>query len=453
MSDRSFDADVRVEGERIVQIASSLSGTRADREIDASGLLILPGGVDPHVHLSQCPWLLPETREGDDFLSGSMGALAGGVTTVGDIPFSEGEEGVVDTIVRLEEEVRTRSLVDVFVHPVLGSPRQKTLQIASLPERGQPSLKLFLTNPAFAEDLPGLEWAVQQAADAGVLLLFHCESLAELEAARAALLEQGRASLRYLPESRPVSAEVCAVGQAIDLCRATGATGYIVHISSAEALSLCSKARAEGLSIHTETRPEFLHLTADEHRGPDARLHVITPPLRESPDREALWRGIEEGRIDVVATDDAGFWSKAQKLSAPDSIEELRLGISGLQLYRPILFSEGVLTGRISIERFVEITATAAARIFGLYPRKGTIAVGSDADIVLWDPQETRTVSAEDLFTRTGFTLYDGWQVTGWPRVTIRRGAVVYEKNAILPAAGSGILVSRTIGGAGSAHS
>jgi len=443
-SEQSIDADVRVVGERIARIAPSISRTSADQVIDASGLLVLPGGVDPHVHLSRRPSLPPEAHEGDDFLSGSWGALAGGVTTVGEIASPDVDEAVLDTVDRVESEVGAKSLVDVFVHPVLGSTACMIDQIGALPDRGQPSLKIFLMDPGIAEDPVGLRRAVQQAAVAGVIVLFHCESPSALALARDELLKQGQTSLRFLPESRPVAAEVRATEQALALCRETGATGYIVHISCAEALELCTEARSRGLSVHTETRPEFLHLTVDRHRGKDAKLHVIIPPLREEADREALWEGIATGQVDLVATDDAAFWSKEQKLAAPDSFEDLRMGIAGLQLLRPILFSEGVVKGRISVERFVEVTSTAAARIFGLYPRKGTIAVGSDADLVLWDPEETCTVSTDSQFSRTRFSVYEGWRVTGWPRMTLRRGKVVYRDKSILAEPGSGALIVRS---------
>lgn len=441
----SSPKDVRVEGGRISELASSLSPRKAEEVLDAQGLLVLPGGVDPHVHVTRRPSVPSELFGPDDLVSSSWAALAGGVTTVGEIPSPDGDEGVVDTINRVEAEVRSKSLVDVFVHPVLGSTTHKIEQIAMLPRRGQPSLKIFLVNPGIVEDPAGLKRAVQQAADAKVTVLFHCESLSELAFARDTLTRQGKTSLHYLPESRPVIAEVRATEHAISLCRDTGATGYIVHISSAEALELCTAARAEGVMIHTETRPEFLYLTAASHRSEHAKLHVIIPPLREDADRQALWRGITDGSIDVVATDDAAFWSKEQKLAAPDSYEKLLMGISGLELFRPMLFSEGVVKGLFSVERFVEITATTAARIFGLYPQKGTIAAGSDADLVLWDAQETQVITADNLFSRCGFSVYEGRRVTGWPVCTLRRGEVVYQHRRIYGEPGTGNLVSRTV--------
>jgi len=440
---QTIDADVRIRSGRIAEIGTRLVAHAGETIIDARGLYVLPGGVDPHVHLTRHPSTPPELRGPEDLESSSQAALAGGVTTVGEIASPDSDDGVIDTVDRVERDVRLKSIIDVFVHPVLGSTTHKINQVDELSARGQPSLKVFLMDPAVANDVEGLTRAVQRAADAGVSVLFHCESLPELIRAQRALVREGKTSLRFLPESRPESSEVRATAWALSLCRKTGATGYIVHISCAKALTLCSEARAEGLPIHVETRPEFLHLTAVCYRGELAKLYVTIPPLREEADREALWAGVAGGSIDVVATDDAPFWSKAQKLGAPDSFESLRMGVSGLQVLRPILFSEGVVKGRISIERFVDVTATMPARIFGLYPRKGGITVGADADLVLWDPKETREISSDALFSRTGFSLYEGWRVTGWPTMTLRRGEVAFANGKVCAAPGTGELIAR----------
>ena len=444
-------ADLRIEGERITEIALSISGRPGDEVVDARGLLVLPGGVDPHVHLTRRPSLPTDLLGPEDLTSSSHAALAGGVTTVGEIASPDPAEGVCEVVDRVERDVRSMALVDIFVHPVLGSTTHKADQVSALPNRGQPSLKIFLMDPSLAADAAGLRRVVQRAAEAGVTVLFHCESHEALAEARRGLLEQRRSSLRFLPESRPKAAEIRATRQAIALCRDTGATGYIVHISCDEALRLCIDARSEGLPIHTETRPEFLHLTAERHRGPDAKLFVIIPPLRDEEDRHSLWKGVADASIDVVATDDAGFWSEEQKLAAPDTFEDLWMGVSGLELFRPLLYSEGVVKERISAERFVEITSTAAARIFGLFPRKGTIAVGSDADVVLWDPNLTRTVRSEDMFSRTGFSIYEGRAITGWPTMTFLRGRRVYASGEILGSPGCGRLIPRSSTGDGTA--
>ena len=441
----AFDADIRIEGERIVEIGAGISPKRGESVLDARGLLVLPGGVDPHVHLTRRPSLSAEVHRAENLASSSRAALAGGITSVGEIASPDGKEGLLDTIDRVGRDVRAMAFVDVFVHPVLGSTKCKLDHIESLAMRGQPSLKVFLMDPEIAADPVGLENAVRRAADAGVTVLMHCECLPELTAAQEVLHGRGTTSLQYLPESRPKESEIRATEWAIDLSRRTGATVYAVHVSCAEALELLNGAREERLPVHVETRPEFLYLTAACHRGERRKLHVIIPPLRENADCEALWQGLADGAIDTVATDDAPFWAKQQKLEAPDSFDELRMGVAGLQLIRPMLFSEGVLKGRIPLERFVDVTATAPARIFGLLPRKGDIAVGADADLVLWDPKETREISANRLFTRTGFSLYEGWKVTGWPRMTLRRGEIAFADGEILARPGTGELIPRCL--------
>ncbi|MFC2078786.1 amidohydrolase family protein [Candidatus Bipolaricaulota bacterium] len=435
-----FGADIRIEDGRIAEVELGLSSRPNETVLDATGLLVLPGGVDPHVHLTRRPSASPTT---EDLESSSRAALAGGVTTVGEIASADEGEGVIDIINRVERCVRSMAIVDVFVHPVLGSTTCKPHQIDDLSVRGQPSLKIFLMNPETAADPVALEHAVQRAATAGLIVLFHCEHLPDLLAAEKKLRSEGKTSLRYLPESRPKESEIRATAWAIDLCRKTGATGYIVHISCSEVLALTTAAREEGVSIYTETRPEFLYLTSAAHRGRDAKLHVIIPPLRDAADCQALWDGIGNGSIDVVATDDAPFWTKEEKLDAPDDFQTLHMGVSGLQLLRPMLFSEGVLKKRITLRRFVDVTATAPAKLFGLYPQKGEIAVGSDADLVLWDPKKTRKITQKMLLSRTGFSLYEGLNVTGWPQATLRRGEIVFADGEVLGRPGTGELIAR----------
>ena len=239
-------ADIRIRGSRIVEIGTRLAAHAGESIIDARGCYVLPGGIDPHVHLTKHPSTPPESRGPEDLESSSWAALAGGVTTVGEMASPDGDDGVVDTVDRVEREVHSRSIIDVFVHPVLGSTTHKISQIDELPARGQPSLKVFLMDPSVAHDDEGLARAVQRAADARVSVLFHCESLRELTRAQQALTREGKTSLCFLPESRPEISEVRATAWAVSLCRKTGATGYIVHVSCAKALAVCTEARAEG---------------------------------------------------------------------------------------------------------------------------------------------------------------------------------------------------------------
>ncbi|MGH7713543.1 MAG: dihydroorotase, partial [Gemmatimonadaceae bacterium] len=243
-------------------------------------------------------------------------------------------------------------------------------------------------------------------------------------------------------DSRPVIAELAATQQAAALCESTAAPMYVVHLSSARALEACRAARERKAPLYVETRPLYLHLTSERMQGAGAPLYVGQPPLRTPSDADALWRGLLDGSIDVLATDHAP-WTRAQKMDSSLTITRLRPGVSNLQVMLPMYFSEGVGKRGLSLPRFVATTSTNAARIFGLYPKKGVLRVGSDADIVIWDPRRRDSVRAEDDLSKSDYSVYEGWPVTGWPEITIRRGEAVFEKGVVTGRAGSGALVTR----------
>jgi dihydropyrimidinase len=301
---------------------------------------------------------------------------------------------------------------------------------------------VFLSAPDHGAAAPFLAEAIGAAGRAGSMTLVHCEDATMLEKAGQDLIESGRGAISNFPEARPVSAEVAAVDQAIDLARRTGASIYIVHLSSAAALDRCRRARAEGLPVWVETRPLYLHLTRERFAEPDAAKYVGAPPLRDQSDRDALWRGLAAGEIDTVCSDHAP-WTLEDKLDPDLNVVTARQGVADLETLMPMLFSEGVVTGRISLDRFVEVTSTNAARLFGLHPRKGTIAVGADADLVLWDPELRRTIDGAHMQSRAGYSVYDGWQVQGWPRFVLRRGQTVLADGTSLARPGQGQWVSR----------
>jgi dihydropyrimidinase len=215
-----------------------------------------------------------------------------------------------------------------------------------------------------------------------------------------------------------------------------------VHLSSARALAACAAARAVGLPILVETRPHNLHMTADRYREQEGALYVAQPPLRERADQEALWRGLSNGSIDTVASDHAP-WTRELKLDPKLNVAHVRSGVAELDTMLPLLYTEGVMTGRLSPERFVALTSTNAARLFGMYPRKGTIAVGSDADIVIWETRERRVVRDADLFSRAAHSVYAGRELRAWPQATLRRGELVFENGKVLGQPGSGRAIGR----------
>jgi dihydropyrimidinase len=435
-------ADVGVRQGRIAQIGGAMTG---QEELDAHGLLVIPGGIDAHVHLV-CAALAEAADEPvwvDDFWTGSLAAIAGGVTTVGNMTFALPGESMTAAIAREMAGASAEAAVDWFLHPVLAGLSESTAaEIASLTADGHSSIKVFLSDPDYAAGTPGLAGAIAAAGRAGSLTLVHCEDAGMLARAGQELIGSGHGAVCHFPRARPVSAEVEAVDQAIDLARQTGAPVYIVHLSSAAALGRCQQARAAGLPVYVETRPLYLHLTRERFDEPDAAKYVGAPPLRDQSDREALWHGLAAGEIDTVCSDHAP-WTLADKLDPALDVMTARQGVADLETLMPMLFSEGVVTGRISLDRFVELTSANAARLFGLYPRKGAIAVGSDADLALWDPHKRTTIDGARMNSRAGYSVYDGWTVQGWPRFVIRRGQVVLADGSSLAQPGQGQWIRR----------
>jgi dihydropyrimidinase len=431
--------DVGVRDGRVAALGVDLPGART---LDAEGRFVLPGGVDPHVHLN---FEITDGEPGwaDDYESGSEAALAGGVTTLGNMAFVLPWETIADRVRAETAAVARDAIADVFFHTAVVTPTADILAEApGLVAAGQSSMKFFMTMATFEAAAAEFALLMKGTGDAGGITLIHCEDLATVECCTAMLAQRAHTSSRHYAESRPVEAEDVATLRAIGMCRATGAPTYIVHLSSASALAACRAARAEGLPLYVETRPLYLYLTAERYGDEDGALYVAQPPLRTSADADALWRGLADGAIDTLGSDHAP-WTRALKLDPTLTVSRARPGVAELDTMLPLLYTEGVATGRLSAERFVALTSTNAARLFGLYPRKGTIAVGSDADLVVWDTGGARTIRDEELFSRAGHSVYAGRALSAWPRATVRRGELVFENGHIVGAPGSGRVAAR----------
>ncbi|MGI9613592.1 MAG: dihydropyrimidinase [Acidimicrobiales bacterium] len=433
--------DVGIADGTIAQLGGEMSG---DIEIDATGRYVLPGGIDAHVHLTP-----PGTGENawhwvDDFEVGTKAAAAGGITTVGNMSFPRTGEQMAEGLERDLADADSNAIVDYFQHPVLLKPDDDGIdQIAELAAAGHPSIKVFLSFRRFDRNVDGYLNAMKAAAEAGSVVLVHCEDPAILHCCGNALAEAGKTEARYYPESRPVEAERIATERAVGYCATTGAATYVVHLSSKAALDACRNARARDLPVYVETRPIYLHLEESRFDEPDGAKYAGAPPLRTNRDRDALWAGINDGTVATVATDHAP-WTLDEKLDPSIPAHELRQGMSELETMLPVLWSEGVATGRISTARFVEVTSTSAARLFGMYPRKGAIAPGSDADLIVWDPAAIRTVDGSTMHSRSGYSPYDGWEITGWPEITISRGEIVARGTEVTGSPGRGRLAPRS---------
>jgi dihydropyrimidinase len=433
--DGSRLVDIRIVGERVTEMAAGLRPGPDARVVDATGHLVMPGGIDPHAHL--------QGSFVDDLTTGTAAALAGGITAVGTFAYGQDGENVVQAMDRWLGEVSRSAIGDVFFHASSWPPTRDFADLMpELAARGQPSHKIFMTRSDFGAHRRTLIDVLEAARDAGVVTLVHCEDGAILAAELDRLRAEGRTSLAHFAESRPELAEVAATQDAVALCRYTGAPMHFVHLSSRGALEAARNPRTTGLPLTIETRPLYLYFTEEWLRGPEGPLFIGQPPLRTARDVEEMWAGLADGRIDMLATDHAP-WTRAQKLDPGLDVGRLRPGVSDLRFVRPVLFSEGVRKGRISLERYVEVTSTAAARAFGLYPERGVVREGSFGDVMVLDPGLEHVVDASDDPSNSDYTPFQGWTLTGWPIMTVRRGEVVYEGGRVTGMPGSGRPASR----------
>lgn len=432
-------ADLGVHAGKIVQIGGRMSGRQ---ELDARGLLVLPGGVDVHVHLSHPDRPRPGVeRWVDDFYTGSLAAIGGGITTIGNMTFPWEGESLQDAVARDVSAASANCAVDYILHPVLRRLSPEMLsEIPALAQAGQHSLKIFMLFDDFDQRIDLYLEALRLTGRLGLLTMIHCEDGAAIRCACRILADAGRAEPASYPDSRPDFTEAAAVERAAAFARLTGAPLYVVHLSSALALEACRRARWYGAPLYVETRPLYLYLTRERFAEPEGAKYAGAPPLREPADVEKIWQGMATGDIQCLCSDHAP-WNLRQKLAPGLDVATLPLGVADLETLMPMLFSEGVRKGRISLSRFVELTSTNAAKLFGLYPQKGTIAVGSDADLALWDPEVTRTINGASMQSKAGYSVYDGWSVTGWPVCTISRGEIVLSGNEFRAEPGRGRLL------------
>jgi len=436
-------ADIGVVDGRITQLGTTVGPAR--QEVDAAGMLLLPGGIDAHVHFT--PVQTPDRRLAwaDDYRSGSRAAAAGGVTTVGDIAFSRFGEALPAAMSRLAAEAARQSVIDFLLHPVLLDPSaERVEEIPQLAEAGFTSLKIFMHMGRFDARAEDYLRALEIAGQAGLMTLVHCEDAPIIGHLTRGLVAAGQTDLSHFPRTRPVIAESVAVERATAFAEVTRAPIYLVHVSSAAAVDAAARARFRGCAVSVETRPIYLLFDESRFEGPEPGLYVGNPPLRSRADVDALWAGLQDGRISTCCTDHAP-WRRADKLAPGLDVANTRPGMADLETLLPSLFSEGVRTGRLSLQRFVEVTSTNAARLFQVFPRKGTIAIGSDADIVVFDPEHRWTVRGAELETAAAMSLLEGRKLVGRPVMTISRGDVVMNHGRIVGSSGRGQLVTRYV--------
>jgi len=432
-------ADVGIADGQIVALGEEL---KAESEIDATGCYVLPGAVDPHVHL-QMP--VGELISSDDFTSGTIAAAYGGTTTV--IDFVEPKEGqpLPEALAARRAEADGQVAIDYSLHmtiPPWHAAHSEALELLpEMVEEGIASFKLYQAYEGLRLDDAQLYTVLRAVAAVGGLPIIHCENGPVCERLQADALAVGHTAPRYHALTRPPRQEAEAVGRAIDLAALAGSPLYIVHVSCAEALARLAAARRRGEPVYGETCPQYLALTADMLDGPYGERFVCSPPLRGQADQEALWNALAQGSLDVLATDHCPF--TAAEKAGSSVFTDIPGGLPSIEVRLSLAYSLGVLTGRLPLERWVEVCCTAPARIFGL-SRKGQLAPGFDADLVIFNSQTEVVLSVETLHEQVDWTPYEGLRVTGWPRDVLSRGRVIVRDRKFIGEPGWGFFVPRT---------
>lgn len=426
-----FDADIGIQGGRIIQIGASLP--KGVREIDAAGRVVTPGGVDAHCHLDQP--MTPPVRMADDFDTGTRSAACGGTTTV--IPFAAQGKGqslraAVDDYHR---RAAGKAHVDYAFHLIVSDPTPEVLQqeLPALIAEGYTSFKIYMTYDDLKLDDGQILDVLAVARAHGAMAMVHAENADCIEWLTKRLEAAGRTAPRFHALSRPMLVEREATHRAISLAELVDLPILIVHVSGREAVEQIRWARAQGLQIYAETCPQYLFLTAED-LGLNDSYHgarcVCSPPPRDRSNQEVIWNGLRDGLFTVFSSDHAPFNFDGTEGKKPGGEEQpfrhIPNGIPGLETRMALLYSEGVLGGRITLEKFVELTATHPAKAYGLHPRKGTIAVGADADLVIWDEGE-RVIRNADLHHAVDHTPYEGRRLHAWPALTLIGGEVVWD--------------------------
>lgn len=435
--------DVRVRDERVVELAENLTPTAGEEVLDARGHFVLPGGVDAHTHLDM-PF--GDTRTADDFRTGTRAAAAGGTTTILDFATPEPGEPLPSAMDRWMALAADKAVVDYGFHmAVVEMNEHRAAELPEVVARGVSSFKGYMAYPGrLMLDDGGLLHLFRAAADLGALVSVHAENGHLVSFLESTLLAAGKRTVAHHPEAHPPEAEAEAAHRAIVLADAAGCALYLVHVSTAGALDHARSARGRGRPVFVETCPQYLLLDRGRYAAPgfQAARWVMSPPLRERAHQGALWAGVSDGTVDTVATDHCSF-SMTQKELGIHDFTKIPNGAPGVGERFGLLWTEGVARGRISAERFVDLCCTSPARLFGLWPRKGVIAEGADADIVVLDPAASYTVTASSATHACDYTAYEGYEIQGLARVVLCRGRVVARDGQCVVDAGGGVYLPR----------
>ncbi len=442
----TFEADIGVAGARIAAIGKGLAPGR--RDIDARGKLVLPGGVDSHCHVEQ----LSSTGKmcADDFYTATVAAAFGGTTTI--IPFAAQHRG--DSIVAIVDDYARRAaekaVIDYGFHLIIADPNARALneELPAMIRRGITSFKVYMTYDLLRLADDQLLDVLAAADRERALVMVHAENHEIIKWIAKRLLERGHKAPKFHMTSHHPLAEAEATNRVIALSRLLDVPVLIVHVSGAEAVQTIRAAQTLGARVFAETCPQYLFLKATDADKPglEGAKWCCSPPPRDEAAQEAVWQGLTDGTFQVFSSDHAPYrFDETGKLPKGDqtTFKDMANGVPGLQVRLPLLFSEGVGKGRLTLNEFVALTATNHARMYGLAPRKGTIAVGADADLAIWEPAKQVTLTAAMMKDNVGYTPYEGMTVTGWPTTVVGRGRVVVEDGELKVARGTGEFIPR----------
>lgn len=447
----TYQADVLIEDGKVALIGANLAGDDLE-VIDADGLLLLPGGIDVHTHLD-----LPfgGTVASDDFFTGHKAAAFGGTTTHIDFAIQPIGGTLRQGIGEWHHKAEGKACIDYGFHVAITDLRDEVMkEIPLVIDEGVTSLKLFMAYKGlFQVDDTTLFRAMMTAAENGMLIMVHAENGDVIADLTAKLLAAGKTEAKYHAVAHPALAEAEATARAVALAGIAGAPLYVVHMTCEEAVEQLALGRQKGLPVMGETCTQYMFVFEDDLAKPnyEGAKYICSPPVRKPKDAQVLWKALANHTLQAVSTDHCPFWFEggvkgriAGKELGKPSFDKIPNGMPGIEDRVPVMWHFGVNEGRFNANRFVEITATNPAKIFGLYPRKGTIAIGSDADIVLWDPEKEHTISAETHHMNTDYNVYEGITVKGWPVRTLLRGQSIVIGESWHGQEGTGLFLRRS---------
>ncbi len=432
-AESTVKADLLIDGATIKEIRAGIPVSAADKVVDATGLLLLPGGIDAHTHLDM-PF--GGTTSADDFLTGTRAAAIGGTTAIVDFAIQARGTKMRTALDTWWKKAEGKACIDYGLHMIVTDLPDAGLEdMDEMVREGVASFKLFMAYPGvLMVDDATIFKALRQTAKNGALICMHAENGSVIDVIVRQALAEGKTAPIYHALTRPTRAEAEAVHRAIAMAEMAGVPVYIVHLSSEDALNQVREARDRGLPAFAETCPQYLLLSLDnmENAGWEGAKYVFTPPLRDRSNQPKLWEGLRTDKLQVVSTDHCPFCFADQKALGKDDFTKIPNGGPGIENRLQLIHHYGVGAGYLTINRFVELVSTAPARIFGMYPKKGALAVGSDADIVLWDAHADHTISAKTHHMRVDYSMFEGFKVRGNARDVYSRGELIVSRGEFI---------------------